>query len=292
VSPPFRNEAVRPTLTTMAAAAGLTATGMLIANGLRLSDMRHARQMWRKLADLKTVSPILFDPSMVDELPDPAQRYFRFAIKPGTPLRAVAEIDMHGEIGFGHKADPGYLPMRASEILAPPHGFVWMPTIKKGLISISGSDVYAEGEAWMRFWLLGCLPVARSSSSADFVRSAAARAIAEALWVPAALLPANGVEWRPVDADRACAVFRQLGREFALTLSVAPDGCPTSVVMQRWTNANSEQIFRYQPFGAMVEETGFIDGYKVPIRISAGNLFGTEAYFPFFRAEVDGIRFR
>jgi hypothetical protein len=37
-----------------------------------------------------------FDPAMVAGLPEPAQRFFKFAIAPGTPLLPVAEIDMGG----------------------------------------------------------------------------------------------------------------------------------------------------------------------------------------------------
>ncbi len=134
--------------------------------------------------------------------------------------------------------------------------------------------------------------MARTRSSADLVRSARARAVAEALWVPASLLPANGVSWEAIDSRRARALFRYNGEPFALDLTVAEDGRPLSVVMQRWTNANPQQVFRYQPFGATVEETGAFEGYTIPTRIDGGNGFGTDAYFPFFRARVTGARFR
>jgi hypothetical protein len=41
-----------------------------------------------------------------------------------------------------------------------------------------------------------------------------------------------------------------------------------------------------------VEKTGTFRGYTIPTRIDAGNGFGTDEYFPFFRAEVIGARFR
>jgi len=184
---------------------------------------------------------------MTAELPAPARRYFARAIAPGTPLRMVAEIEMTGEIGLGTKDDPGYRPMRAREIIAPPHGFVWIPTIGTGLARITGSDGYPEGEDWTRFWLAGTIPVARSRPSPAFRRSAATRSILEALWVPASLLPLNGVDWESIDSDRARAVFRTSnGKAFALTIAVAPDSCPMSVMMQRWTDANPDRISRWQ----------------------------------------------
>src|SRR4051794_5395065 len=77
---------------------------------------------------------------MVAELPAPAQRYFLRAIASGVPLRMVAELEMTGEIGLGTKVNPAYRPMYAREIIAPPHGFVWLPTIGTGLARITGSD--------------------------------------------------------------------------------------------------------------------------------------------------------
>jgi len=34
-----------------------------------------------------------------------------------------------------------------------------------------------------------------------------------------------------------------------------------------------------------------VAGYRLAFRVEAGNLYGTEAYFPFFRAEVTTITF-
>jgi hypothetical protein len=34
-----------------------------------------------------------------------------------------------------------------------------------------------------------------------------------------------------------------------------------------------------------------VDGYRLPFHVEAGNLYGTDDYFPFFIAEVTAIRF-
>jgi len=157
---------------------------------------------------------------------------------------------------------------------------------------VSGSDGCIEDRAWTRFWLAGLIPVARTTSTPDLVRSARARAVAEALWAPVSLLPENGVTWEPLDADSARAILWSNGERYALDLTVAPDGRPVSMSMQRWTNANPDRVFRLQPFGATVLETGTFEGYTIPTRIDGGNWFGTDAYFPFFRATVTSATFR
>jgi hypothetical protein len=144
----------------------------------------------------------------------------------------VAEIKMAGEIGLGDRDRPNYQPMMAEEILAPPHGFVWMPRIGSGLSRISGSDACIENRAWTDFWLLDTVPVARARSVPDLVRPARARAGAEALWLPASLLPANGITWEPIGGER-----------FSLELTVAEDGRPLAAAIQRWTNADPQRVF-------------------------------------------------
>jgi hypothetical protein len=200
---------------------------------------------------------------------------------------------MEGELGLGDRAGPRYRPMRARQILAPPHGFVWMPVLGRGVARISGSDGYAQGRAWTRFWLAGLLPVARAADTPDLARSAAARGIAEAaLWVPAALLPSEGVAWEPVDDRRArVTLLDAAGERHALELEVAEDGRLLSVLMRRWSDANPDRVFRWQNFGGTIAEERRLGGYTVAGRVEAGNHFGTPDYFPFFRARVLDIRF-
>jgi hypothetical protein len=275
-----------------AAAAGVAAVGVSLAEALRLADQRRAAAAWASLAERRWTAAPPFDPAMVAGLPEPAQRYLRFAIAPGTPLRRVAELDMAGRFGLGDRDRPRYLRMRAREIIAPPDGFVWTATIGAGLLRFSGSDGCADGAAWTRFWLLGTLPIVRPAVTPDLVRSARARPVLEALWVPAALLPANGAAWESVAQDRARAVYESAGERYTLNLAVAADGRPVEVATRRWSNANPERVWQWQPFGGTIEAIGTFGGYRVPARLSAGNHFGTDAYFPFFEAEIADVRYR
>ncbi len=79
----------------------------------RRSDERKLERVWRQLESTCSSIPETFDPVLIESLPPPAQRYFLYAIRPGTRIRTVARIDMYGEISLGSKDSPNYLPMPA-----------------------------------------------------------------------------------------------------------------------------------------------------------------------------------
>lgn len=271
---------------------GMIALAILALVAWRWADKRADNVMWQSLASRQPSSPGIFDPAMVEELPEPARRYFRFAIKPGTPLYTVAEISMEGEFSLGNKAKPDYMPMTAEQILAPPHGFVWKLRAGGGVMQVSGSDVAGDRTSWSRFWLLGIAPVARAGGNPDHLRSAFGRYVAEAaFWTPAALLPGDNVQWEPVSDSTARVTLTHMGLEQAVELTVDTKGRPTKVVFQRWSNANPEKEFQHQPFGGYLSELNDFDGFQLPTQVEAGNFIETDDYFPFFRVTVTSVRF-
>lgn len=256
--------------------------------GLRALDIWRVSTAWSFLADKAEAEPKRFDPSMVEGLPEPAQRFFRFAIAPGTPLSSVAVFEMEGELGLGTKEDPKYGPMSARQVLAPPYGLVWR--LKAG--PIAGSDAALPDMSWTRFWLFGLIPVVRVSGDPDHHRSAFGRVVAEAaFWTPAALLPSSGVTWEPLGADSARATIAFQDFTQAVDITVNDEGAPVSVLIQRWSSANPDKTYRLQPFGGTLSDFREFGGYRVPTRVEGGNHFGTDAYFPFYKARITAMEF-
>jgi hypothetical protein len=255
--------------------------------GLRWADSHNDELTWRELINQAGVSANRYDPDMVRSLPDPAQRYFNFSIAPGTPLVPAVELVMHGELGLGSIDDPRYSPMSAHQILAPPHGLVWR--IRAG--AISGSDGATSSMSWTRFWLFGLIPVVRVSDDQDHHRSAFGRVVAEgAFWTPAMLLPGNEVRWEAVDTETARAIVTYAGFEQSVDLTVAPNGQPEHIVIPRWSNENPAREYRFQPFGGYLRNFRKFGGYTLPTSVEGGNHFGTDQYFPFYKAQVTEIR--
>ncbi|MGM0987439.1 MAG: DUF6544 family protein [Pseudomonadota bacterium] len=262
-------------------------TALLGLLALSLRDRWEERREWMRLAAHQPAHPAHFAEHLLEGLPEPARRYFRFVIRPGTPLWTVVELGMRGQFGLGTPAAPRYQAMQARQILAAPHGFIWSMRTRSGL-PLSGSD--ARG--WTRFRLLGLLPVARLGGNADHALAAYGRLVAEAVfWTPAALLPGPGVAWEAVDSDMARVTLTHGRLSQAVDVTVDAEGRPVRVVFQRWSDANPQKVYRRQPFGGHLADFREVDGYRLPFRVEAGNGFGTDDYFPFFRVEVTAVRF-
>lgn len=241
-----------------------------------------------RLRALQPLKPAIYTGSMVSDLPEPARRYFAFAIAEGTPLYTVGQIDMTGQLSLGSKDAPNYMKMSATQVLAAPEGFVWKMAGGAGLMQMSGSDT----GRWTRFWMAGLAPVARFGGDNDHKRSAFGRYASEAaFWTPAAILPGPQVTWEAVDANTARYTMTTDAITQSVDLTVDADGQPVAVVFPRWSNANPQGIYRLQPFGGVLSDFRDVQGFRVPFHVEAGNLFGTEAYFPFFIANVSAVQF-
>lgn len=254
---------------------------------LRLGDWRADMKECARLSGFQPKNPANYDPKMVADLPELAQRYFNYMIAPDTPLLPVVELNMGGYFSLEFHGEPNYQTMRAQQILAAPHGFVWRMRLL-GKMLISGSDA----GSWTRFRILGLIPVARLGENSDHARFAYGRHIAESVfWAPSAVLPGPGVVWESVDSDTARVIVSYEMFSQGVDFTVDAEGKQIAVSFMRWSNANQEKKYRLQPFGGSLSDFRQIQGYRLPFKIDAGNMYGTENYFAFFKAEVTSIRF-
>lgn len=257
----------------------------------RCTDEKQARAAWAQLASTAGPAAGRFDPAMVADLPEPARRFFLFAIEPGARLGSAVEITMEGELSLGTKEDPRYQPMQAEQVLAAPHGLVWRVRTGSGVMCAEGSDAMVDDRSWTRFRVLGLLPVVRAGGDADHLRSSFGRVIGEAaFWAPASLLPQAGVAWTAVDADTARATVTHRGMRQQVDIRVDAGGQPLWVCLPRWSNANPAGVYREQSFGGELSDFRRVQGLRVPFRVDGGNFFGTPDYFPFYRARVLSFR--
>ncbi|MCW8987040.1 MAG: hypothetical protein OQK75_05140, partial [Gammaproteobacteria bacterium] len=108
---------------------------------------------------------------------------------------------------------------------------------------------------------------------------------------PAALLPGPGVAWEHVDENTARVTVSHGELSQSVDMTVNREGQLLKVTFMRWSNANPDKKYQLQPFGGILSDFRIVQGYRLPFRVEAGNMFGTESYFAFFKAEVVAIRF-
>jgi len=212
-------------------------------------------------------SSMVFAESELEGLPGPVRRYLRAAITPGTPLVTAARLRMDGHIKVGR-----WLPFHARQTLDPHHGFQW--TARAAGV-ISGFDRYQDGRGEMRWKLLGLIPLMHTDGP-DVSRSAAARAAAEAIWVPTALLPRFGVEWSAADDEHLTARYRVDAVEIEVHYLLDGAGRLRSVVFDRWGDPDGAGTWGMHPFGGEVTAWATFDGLTIPSAGRFGWFFGTD----------------
>ena len=136
----------------------LAIAAVSLLGSLRILHDRETERLWKTLRVPSGAT--LFDPESVAQLPEPAQRYLRHAIAPGTRLARSVVVEMQGRIGLKPGADK--LPFQASQILATPNGLIWRATVGEGIRQITGSDRYIAGEGAMHWFMGYAIPLVRA----------------------------------------------------------------------------------------------------------------------------------
>jgi hypothetical protein len=123
-------------------------------------------------------------------------------------------------------ASVGAGPFVATQRLsAEPPGFVWDARIRMApLVSVRVRDGFVGGHASMRGTVAALVPVVNAGDDAELRAGALQRYLAEAVWLPTALLPGGGVTWMPVDGRVATATIVAGETMVSLVFEFGPEG--------------------------------------------------------------------
>ncbi|WP_242041599.1 DUF6544 family protein [Alkalinema sp. FACHB-956] len=263
----------------------LITIALILLMGLRSHNRRVARKIWRRLQSPPQSTK--FHPAMVAGLPMPVQRYFLHAIAPGTPIATSVDLKMQGRFRFS--LTHPWISMQAKELLSR-RGFIWQATIGRGLSQFQGADYYYERRGRMQFALGGLLPIV-DVQTADTARSAIGRLAVELMWLPTALLPQQGVEWRAIDDNFLEAQLTIDDEPVKLTFQIDAEGRLLAGSGLRWGDQTSDRHWDYLPMGGYCSAECTFAGVTIPTQVSVGWHFGTEQFFEFFQATIDQADF-
>ena len=212
--------------------AGLGTAGTTLGLSLWLGKRSWENETRQRIGSLKrSVSPEI-SPNVtlesLDRLPEPVARYFRFALSGGQPMVRSARIGHRGEFNLGG----GWVPFASAEYFsANPPAFVWDARMKMNpLMSVRVRDGYSAGQGSLVTKVLGLYTVTEVDARDErLAEGALMRYLAEAVWLPTALLPRDGLRWSPIDDFRALATLTDLGLTVSLEFTFGETGEVTEV---------------------------------------------------------------
>lgn len=201
-------------------------------------------------------------------LPPPVERYLRLTLADGQPLIAGATVRQQGTFRGREGGDPaaGWAPFTAVQrFTASPPGFLWDARIRMGpLVAVRVRDGYVHGRASMRGAVAALIPVVSAADGPALRAGALQRWLAEAVWLPTALLPGAGVSWSAVDDYHALATATDGPTSVSLQFEFGPGGEIVAARAPGRPRAGKDGRFTPTPWGGRYHGHERHDGMLVP----------------------------
>ena len=230
----------------------------------------------------------IWNPEMTDTLPPPVRRYFRFALTPGQPSINSARLDQVGE--FLARPDGKWSPFTAFEhFTAHPPAFVWDASIGSApLVTVRVRDGYRDGHGMMVARVAGLLKVAEGGDTPELAQGALARYLAEAVWIPTALLPRSELGWEPVDDSTARATLTDRGVSVTVDFHFDVDGRVVGISGMRHRDVEGRGV--PTPWEGWFGDYRRVEGMMVPAQASVSWVL-PEGRYTYWKGTVVGWRF-
>jgi len=183
----------------------LMAIGLIIATLAISGRIARVKEVRKGLARLQRSadngSPKVYNKLLIQDLPNPVQRYFEYALVDGQNYIQYAQLRHTGY--FRQKPTQKWSPITGEEYFTiNPPGFFWLGKIPW----VSAVDQYIEGKGNLKVKLLSVIPVVNAAGEAtnqgEFLRW-----LAEAVWYPTALLPSETLAWEAIDDHSAKIIY-------------------------------------------------------------------------------------
>jgi hypothetical protein len=186
---------------------------------LAVGRLRDRRATARRVADLRAAAATRSRRTVTGDdfrgLPDPVARYLRNAVPVGRPRVDEVRLEQTGTLRLGGHSSPWKRFSAVQWCTVDPPGFLWRARVRLApLLSATVRDLFCACEGTARVSLFGLVPAGGADPGPELNEGELLRYLAEAVWYPTALLPAEGVEWTPVD-DTAARATLDCGRATA-----------------------------------------------------------------------------
>jgi len=272
----------------------LVALVLVLAATVLLAGARWRSATAALVARLHDSSPpddrAVYSSSELADLPAPVARYLGAVLRDGQRVPRRARIEQRGT--FAVKPTPdGWRPFSAVQhFAARPAGFVWDARIVMAPgLDFLVRDAFVDGTGSMYGTVMGAVPVVNVQGTPDIAAGALVRYLAEAVWMPTALLPSHGVSWAALDDTSARATLTAGGTTVSLDFFFGADG----MVERIYTPARGRDVKGTAvptPWEGRWLEYAERDGVRVPTRGEVAWILA-EGPMPYWRGEITKVTY-
>ncbi len=275
---------VRCAVAGAAAVAGVAA--LLVATSRRFGRLVEADR--RRLLDRpRPAHPRLVTEEMLAGLPDPAQRYLRYAGVVGRPLVDTVRLRQACRM----QPAPGGMsfPIIAEQWYAvEPPGFVWDATVPMaGVPVVRGRDGYLDGRGLMTIKLGSLVPIV-DASGPEMDQAALLRHLSEMPWFPSAFLRER-VTWEAIDDATVRVTLADGDRRATGTLEIDAEG--RLVMFRSERHAAVGKGFELRPWSTPTYAYGEFEGLRLPVRGAAVWALPDGTEHPYIDIELNAVEY-
>ncbi|MEO8038599.1 MAG: DUF6544 family protein [Betaproteobacteria bacterium] len=200
-------------------------------------------------------------------LPAPVARYFRSVLRDGQAIIRQADVTWSGQFNMGKAGRDRWVPFTATQLFVPgTREFVWdaRMALAPGL-PVLVSDSFIDGTGAMHAAIFGLIRLVDVAGTADLARGELLRFLGEAVWLPTALLPSQGVHWSPIDDNSARATISGGGVAVSAEYRFADDGSIASLSSKERLFDDGESPPSIHPWGGTYRRYEERNGVRVPM---------------------------
>lgn len=263
-------------------AAVVTAVAAAVAAGTTAWRRGTARKVEALTAE--TAAPARADRAA---LPAPVARYFARALAAGQPMVHSAVATQDAEFFI----NGGWRPLRATQYFtAARPGFVWDATIRMApLLPAWVRDAYVGGRGSMQASIYGLYALVDQSGTPELNAGALQRYLAEAVWLPTALLPSAALSWSPRDDRSATATLVDGPSRVSLLFEFNSEDDVVRVSGERYKEAGG--AYTLQPWVVSCREHREQSGLRIPVWCEVAWLDAGQPA-PYWRGRISAITYQ
>jgi hypothetical protein len=271
---------------------GLIIVGILVILGINNYAMERMveREIETLIAETAQVRAKTFSYKDLAGLPEPVQRYFRYALNDGQEYIRSAKITASGQ--FRRPATPNWASFKThSYIGTAPPALIFDAVMKQNaVVWFDVRDKYTHEKGDMYVNLFSGINVLNESDVRELNITTLLRWAGEAVLFPTALLPSQYVRWEPIDKDSAKLIITDGNNIGTYHVCFSEVG----EIIRYESNDRYDRIDGiFHQVGSIAYRSHYreIDGIKVPTQFLVVRILPDGTHEEFWKGEVTSIQF-